>query len=223
MGKKEKLFILWAVSALFLVIIISTFFGTSFPMFTIIWISVPLIAVIRKKDASITGFRQVPINELIKFTLINLGLTLLIYGIFEPWSHTYQELLKIITGSRTPDVTFIWLTKYSGTKAWLSMLLFSGFVTLFGEEIFFRGWLLQYLKKRINTNWAIIIQSAIFIIPNTLVAFFMIPLQGVLYTVIYTGVAIGIVGGWTAKRTNSIWPSLISASIVNLLAVLLLN
>lgn len=223
MGKKEKLFIIWAVSSLILVILVSIFFRTNFPIFTIIWISVPLIGVIRKRDAGSIGFISIPINKFIKFTIINLGLTLLIFGIFEPWSHTYQKLLSVIIDSKTPDVTFVWLTRYSGMKSWLSMLLFSVFVTMFAEEIFFRGWLFQYLKKRINSYWAVVIQAIIFIIPNTLVAFFMIPTQGIIYTVIYSGVAIGIVGGWTAKCTNSIWPSLISASIVNLIAVLLLN
>ncbi|MGV8981669.1 CPBP family intramembrane glutamic endopeptidase [Clostridium sp.] len=223
MGKKEKLFITWAVSSLLLVILVSMLFKTSFPLLTIIWISVPLAVVICKKDAGIIGFRPIPINEFFKFTLINLVLSLLIFGLFEPWSHTYQKLLRIIIGSETSDVTFVWLTKYSGIKSWLSMLLFSGFVTLFAEEIFFRGWLLIYFKKRINSYWAVIIQAVIFMIPNTFIAFFMIPAQGIIYTVVYAGVAIGIVGGWTSNCTNSIWPSLVSASVFNLIAVLLLT
>lgn len=223
MGKREWIFIVWAISSLLLVILVSIYFKTSFPLFTIIWISIPLGVVIRKKDAGAIGFRAIPINEFIKYTLINLGLTLLIFGLFEPWSHTYQKLLRIIIDSETSDVTFVWLTKYSGIKSWLSMLLFSGFVTLFAEEIFFRGWLLQHFKKRTNYYWAIIIQAVIFIIPNTFVAFFMLPSQGIIYTVIYAGVSIGIVGGWTTKCTNNIWPSLVSASIFNLVAVLLFN
>lgn len=223
MGKRERLFIFWAVSSLILVILVSIYFKTTFPLLTIIWICVPLGVVIYKKDAGVVGFRAIPINEFIKYTLINLGLTLLIFGLFEPWSHTYQKLLRIIIDSETSDVTFVWLTKYSGIKSWLSMLLFSGFVTLFAEELFFRGWLLQYFKKRTTYYWAIIIQAVIFIIPNTFVAFFMLPAQGIIYTIIYAGVSIGIVGGWTTKCTNSIWPSLVSASILNLIAVLLFN
>lgn len=223
MGKKERLFIVWAVSSLILVILVSIYYKTSFPLFTIIWISIPLGVVIRKKDAGAIGFQAIPIKEFIKYTLINLGLTLFIIGLFEPWSHTYEKLIRIIMDSETSDVTFVWLTKYSGIKSWISMLLFSGFVTMFAEEIFFRGWLLQYFKKRTNYSLAIIIQAVIFILPNTMVAFFMIPSQAIIYTVIYAGVAIGIVGGWTTKCTNSIWPSLVSASIVNLILVLLLN
>jgi membrane protease YdiL (CAAX protease family) len=222
MGKKERLFIVWAVSSLLLVILVSIYYKTSFPIFTIIWISIPLGVVIRKKDAGAIGFRAIPINEFIKYTLLNLGLTLLIIGLFEPWSHTYQKLLELIIDSETADVTFVWLTKYSGMKSWLSMLLFSGFVTLFAEEVFFRGWLLQYFKERTNYYSAIIIQAVFFILPNTVVAFFMLPSQGIIYAVIYAGLAIGIVGGWTTKCTNSIWPSLVSASIVNLILVLLL-
>jgi membrane protease YdiL (CAAX protease family) len=39
------------------------------------------------------------------------------------------------------------------------MVLFSGLITLFGEELFFRGWLLQLFCKRWGTSWAIILQA----------------------------------------------------------------
>lgn len=147
MGKKEKLFIIWAISSILLVILVSILLKTGFPLFTIIWISIPLVVVIRKNDAGIVGFRPIPIKEFFKFTLINLGITLLIFGLFEPWSHTYQKLLRIIVGSETSDVTFVWLTKYSGIKSWLSMLLFSGFVTLFPKKYFLEVGSFNILKN----------------------------------------------------------------------------
>jgi membrane protease YdiL (CAAX protease family) len=102
------------------------------------------------------------------------------------------------------------------------MFLFSGSVTLFGEELFFRGWLLQFLRKHWGTTWAIIIQALLFVIPNSLVALVLPPLQGVLYVLVYTWLAIGIIGGWAAARTGSIWPSLISAAVCNLVLVALI-
>jgi membrane protease YdiL (CAAX protease family) len=222
MSKKEKLFITWSLMAVILSILFSILLKASFPLFTLIWIGVPLIVVLRKKDTGFVGFSGIPLKEFIKVTLINLGITLAIIGLFEPWSHTYQTLIRLATDSNTPDVTFAWLKRYNGVKSWLGMFIFGGFVTMFGEEIFFRGWLFQFLKKRINPYWAIIIQALLFIIPNLIAALFMSRIQGVIYTVIYTGIAIGVAGGWAAKRTNSIWPSLVSASIVNLLAVIVL-
>jgi membrane protease YdiL (CAAX protease family) len=96
-------------------------------------------------------------------------------------------------------------------------------VTLFGEELFFRGWLLQLLQRRWGMLWAIIVQATLFTLPNLLVALVLPPLQGWLYILVYTWLAIGIVGGWAAARTGSIWPSLISATIGNLILVAMIT
>jgi membrane protease YdiL (CAAX protease family) len=37
----------------------------------------------------------------------------------------------------------------------------------------------------------------------------------------YTWLSVGIIGGWAASRTESIWPSLISAALCNLVLVAL--
>jgi membrane protease YdiL (CAAX protease family) len=103
------------------------------------------------------------------------------------------------------------------------MLAYSGLVTLFGEELFFRGWLLQVLKKRMKAYWSIILQALCFMIPNLLASFLLPALQGVLYALVYTWLSIGMIGGWAASRTNSIWPSLFSATIANFVFVALLT
>jgi membrane protease YdiL (CAAX protease family) len=103
------------------------------------------------------------------------------------------------------------------------MFLYSGLITLFGEELFFRGWLLQLLHKRWGTVWAIVVQALLFVIPNMLVAFVLPSLQGILYLLVYTWLAIGLIGGWAASRTGSIWPSLISATVCNLVLVALIT
>jgi len=103
-----------------------------------------------------------------------------------------------------------------------AMAVYSGLVTLFGEELFFRGWLLQALRSRTRTAWAIILQAILFAIPNTLVAFALPLPEGILYVVVYAWLTIGIVGGWAAARTGSIWPSLVTATVGNLVLVGLL-
>ena len=42
------------------------------------------------------------------------------------------------------------------------------------------------------------------------------PLQAVVWIVVYSWLAVGVVGGWAAARTRSIWPSLIAATLTNL-------
>jgi membrane protease YdiL (CAAX protease family) len=102
------------------------------------------------------------------------------------------------------------------------MTLYSGLVTLFGEELFFRGWLLQLFQKRLGAAWAVVLQALLFVIPNLLVALALPSLQGLLYVLVYTWLAIGMLGGWAASRTRSIWPSLISATLCNLVLVALI-
>jgi membrane protease YdiL (CAAX protease family) len=64
---------------------------------------------------------------------------------------------------------------------------------------------------------AILLQAALFMLPQAIAALLLPPLQGLLYAVFYSWLAIGVVGGWAANRTGSIWPSLISATLCNLI------
>jgi membrane protease YdiL (CAAX protease family) len=194
----------------------------SFPIFTAVWILVPLGVVLTTRDASRVGFRTVPWKVFVQTTAINLGVLVLIMVVFESWSHTYEKLLGFVLTAEPPDTTFGWLLRFPHLPAMGAMLLYSGFVTLFGEELFFRGWLLQLFQKHMRPIWAILLQALLFTIPNLLVSFALPPLQGFLYALVYTWLAIGVVGGWAASRTMSIWPSLVSATLCNLILVALI-
>ncbi len=219
---------IWALLALAVLFPVTQFLQASFPILTVVWIVVPLIAVWRSGNTFVCGFRRMPWRLLLQTTLINLAGLLAVMLAFEPWSHTYQKLIELVLSSQTPDTTFAWLVRFPKIPALGSMVVYSGLVTLFGEELFFRGWLLQLLQKKIGTTWpkyswsANIIQSLLFVIPNLLVSFVLPPLQGVLYAAVYVWLAIGMIGGWAASRTGSIWPSLISATLCNLILVALI-
>lgn len=218
----QTIFTIWAVLALAVLFPVTQFLGGSFPIFTVAWIIVPLFVVWGAKDTAKIGFRTIPWRLLAQTTAFNLGGLLAIMLMFEPWSHTYQKLLEMVVSNPTPDTTFAWLLKFPRPSALMGMTLYSGLVTLFGEELFFRGWLLQLLQKHLGTIWAIVIQSLVFVIPNLLIAFLLPTLQGLLYAVVYTWLAIGLLGGWAASRTGSIWPSLISTTVCNLVLVILI-
>jgi len=219
--RPEIVFLVWSILTLASLLPVTVLLHGTFPVFTVLWIIVPLIAVALSQDAGRVGFRSIPRQELIQVTALNLGGLLLVMLLVEPWSHTYQMLLEAVLSSQPPDTTFAWLLRFQRMPALATMLLYSGSVTLFGEELFFRGWLLQLLQKRWGKAWAVIIQALLFTLPNLLASFALPLLQGTLYAVVYTFLAIGIIGGWAAARTNSIWPSLISATIINLVYVIL--
>jgi membrane protease YdiL (CAAX protease family) len=113
------------------------------------------------------------------------------------------------------DTTFRWLVQYEGVPAWAGYVLFTLLVGIFAEELFFRGWLLQALRERIPVAWAIVVQAVLFSVPQSLAALMMPWPQGFFFAVGYAFVGIGLIGGWAAARTGSIWPSLISAVVLN--------
>jgi membrane protease YdiL (CAAX protease family) len=157
------------------------------------------------------------LRELIKYTLLTLTGSLALMAIFEPWSHTYQMLLTEAISALHPDTTFGWLVRFPGAAGWAGFIGFAGLVTLFAEELFFRGWLFQWLQKRMSSTKAVFWQATLFTLPQMLAAFLLAPLQGVLYAVVYSWLAIGLIGGWAASRTQSIWPSLLSATLYNII------
>jgi hypothetical protein len=215
------IFTIWALLALLLLLPVTLLLQASFPIFTVIWIVVPLVAAWRVKDPGKVGFRRLPWRVLVQTTAVNLAGVLGLMLLFEPWSHTYQKLLALALSSHPPDTTFAWLLRFPRIPALGGMTLFSGLVTLFGEELFFRGWLLQVIKQRLGAAWAVLLQALLFVIPNLLVASALPALQGWLYILVYTWLAIGLIGGWAASRTGSIWPSLVSATLGNLVLVAL--
>jgi membrane protease YdiL (CAAX protease family) len=95
-------------------------------------------------------------------------------------------------------------------------------VTIIAEEMYYRGWLLQLLQRRLPTSAAIIVQAVLFTLPQGIAALLLAPLQGVLYAVVYSWLAVGLVGGWAAARTQSIWPSLTAAVLFNFILTLVL-
>jgi membrane protease YdiL (CAAX protease family) len=218
-GTAEIIGVIWIGLALIVLVPITLFLHGSIPFFTVIWLIDPLFNVIHTVDAHQVGIRGITWQKFISTTAINLLLLLLVSVFVEPWSHTYQALVNSALSNRPPDTTFAWLINFTGFRAWSGLILYSGFVTMFGEELFFRGWLLQSLQRRMNTKLAIVVQAALFTVPQVLVVLLLAPLQGAIYTVIYSWLAIGVIGGWAAARTKSIWPSLASATIWNAILV----
>lgn len=219
LGTAEILCVAWVGLALAMLIPAKSYLQGSFPIFTVVWLFIPLLAVIRTRDASRVGFYRIAWREFLVTSAINLGSLLLVSAIVEPWSHAYQELVEEAMASASPDTTFAWLVRFDGMRAWSGLFLYSGLVTIFAEELFFRGWLLQLLQRRMKTVWAIVIQAALFTLPQLLAVLLLSPLQGMIYAVAYSWLGVGMIGGWAAARTQSIWPSLASATIWNAILI----
>jgi membrane protease YdiL (CAAX protease family) len=212
-GPGEWVFFAWVAAALALLWPVSQLVGGSLPVFTIVWLGVPLAAVLVWRDASQVGFRAVPLLEVAKVTGITLAGLALVTVAVEPWTGAYTRLVSMALGGN--DATFRWLVAFDGFTGWAGFVLFTLLVTIFAEELFFRGWLLNWLRGHMPVAWALVVQAGLFTVPQVLAALLMPPLQGVVYAAAYAFVGIGLIGGWAAARTRSIWPSLIAAVVLN--------
>lgn len=212
-------FLTWSIGALVALVPLSTALDAAIPIFTVVWIGVPLASVLRSRDPGRVGFRSVPPRLLGQSTAVNLVLVLAIMLGLEAASHTYERLVDIAVAARPVDSTFVWLVRLDRVPGIAAMSVYAALVTMFGEELFFRGWLLHWLRRRTTTTRAVVLQAVLFALPQAIAATVMSPGQAVAYVVGYSWVAIGIVGGWAAARTGSIWPSLVTATVVNLVLV----
>ena len=220
-GSAEILASVWLLAAILLTFLVTGILEGSFPIFTFVMLVVVLLVHLRKRDAGQIGMGAIRRSEMAKYTLINLAGLLALMAIFEPWSHTYQMLIRAAIASARPDTTFGWLVRFPGLAGWGGFVLYAGFVSLFAEELFFRGWLLNVFKRKMPDWAAIVLQAALFTLPQMLAAFFLPLTQGFLYAVVYSWLSIGLIGGWAASRTGSIWPSLLAATLYNLVMCLL--
>lgn len=223
--KQETIALIWLVFAIIFAVSFSLWQDLSIPLFTILFLLPPLINLLVKKDARRIGMGSIPLGKFLKWAGINLAALILVYAIFEPWSGAYAFLLEEATGSGSTDPTFYWLKEFSGIGGWIGMLLFSGFVSIFAEEICFRGWLQNIFRPKTGSFWANVIQAMVFTLPQLIVAFIMpSPIMGIVYGLVYAFGAIGMINGWVASQAGAIWPNLAAASIMNLiLSVLILS
>jgi membrane protease YdiL (CAAX protease family) len=212
----------WILSALAATFLATRFLDGAFPIFTLLLLAVPLLVLLRTRDSGRIGIRPIPLIDFIKYTGLCLAGSLALMAVFEPWSHTYQTLMQAAVSSARPDTTFGWLLHFNDLRGWVGFTLYAGLVTLFAEELFFRGWVLNALIRRMSAWKANLWQASLFTLPQLLAAFLLPPTQGILYAVVYSWLAIGLIGGWAAGRTGSIWPSLASATLYNLVICLVL-
>ena len=215
----EVLFFAWVGLDILLLLPITVLLGGSFPVFTLVWLVVPLIAVLRSRDPGKVGFQPISWGAFARTAAIAFGLFALVMLLVEPWSHVYGLLIERALAEATPDTTFAWIVRYPGWLGLLAMGLFTGLVSIFAEELFFRGWLLQLLLRHMKRWPAILLQGALFSMSQSLAAFIFPPLQAVLWIIIYAWLGVGVIGGWATARTGSIWPSLASAVLMNLVLV----
>ena len=211
--------LLWTGLALVALVITPLMLRTTTPIFQMFWLTVPLISLVRHRDTNRVGFRTPDRGPGLR-AAVAAGIAYAILLILvEPWSGVYDRLL--ILALESPDPTFAWVVRIDGVGGWVGLALFSGFVTLYSEELFFRGWLLQTLNRRTQPRVAIIGQAVVFTLFQSIPVFFFEPFQAALYLLMYA-FGLGVIVGAAAQRTQSIWPGLAVVTVANLVLTAIL-
>ena len=211
---------IWILGALVASVVAAWKLDAAAPLFTVIWLVVPLFSLVRHGNPERIGIRAVALSEVARASAVaGLAVACLTLAV-EPWSGAYSALVTEALSADPADITFGWLARFDGLGAWAGFIAFGGLVTIFAEELFFRGWLLQMLCRHMRSALAILVQAALFTLPQALVALFLGPTQAVVYITVYSFAAVGIAGGYAAWRTASIWPSLALASTFNAIMTL---
>ena len=155
----------WIVGALVALVLATRHLDGAAPVFTVVWLVVPLVTVLRRRDPGRVGLRPVPVSRLVRTTvfaaLAGACLTLAV----EPWSGAYGALVDEALATDPVDSTFGWLVAHDGPGSWAAFVLFGGLVTIFAEELFFRGWLLQLLLWHTSPARAIVAHQATRAVP----------------------------------------------------------
>lgn len=216
---RTQLAVLWTVLALVTLALTVAVLETTVPIFHVVWLVIPLANLIRHRDANRVGFRPLTWHRFLR-AAVAAGLAYgLLLVLVEPWTGVYDRLLSLALEG--PDPTFAWLVRIDGPGRWVILAVFSGLVTLYSEELFFRGWLLQLLARRTRARNAIIGQALVFTLLQSIPAFFFDPVQALIYLAVYA-FGLGIVVGTVAHRTESIWPGLAVVTVANLVLSLIL-
>jgi membrane protease YdiL (CAAX protease family) len=209
----------WTLLALIALVVEAVALAATTPVFQFLWLLVPLINLARHRSPHRVGFRSVEWTQAARVA-VAAGLA---YGVLliliEPWAGVYDRLLELALEG--PDPTFAWVIRVDGPARWVGLALFSGFVTLYSEELFFRGWLLQRLSQRTRPALAVFGQALAFTLFQSIPVFFLTPVQAFLYLVVYA-FGLGIIVGTAAQRTASIWPGLAVVTVGNLVLTVVL-
>jgi hypothetical protein len=90
-GIGETLCVVWIALAMAVLILAMRYLRGSFPLFTFVWLAVPLLAVILTRDANRVGFRKISWRLFLSTKVFNLAGLFLVSLLVEPWSHTTRR------------------------------------------------------------------------------------------------------------------------------------
>lgn len=208
------MFFIWIILGLLSLFYLSSSYRIDIPFFTLLWLSISFLVVLISGRTKYVAFSKVRLGEFLWVLVLNLIFLGAVFVILEPLSGTFQLLIEKSLRNVSLNPNYYWIVHYDDIFGMLGFFLTNFFILIFAEELFFRGFLLQYISLKMNKFWGVLLQAFLFLGFIVILKYNLPPVENYIFLVAYTFFGRGIIGGWAASRTDSIWPSLISTSLI---------
>jgi membrane protease YdiL (CAAX protease family) len=192
--------------------------GAGVPVFTLVWLAIAALVIRRRRSPSVLGLARPPRGELVRVTGASMLLMTGLFGVAELTTHPYRDLLDLVRDEPSPDSTFAWVIEYGIGGGLVGFAVYGALVTIFAEEIVFRGALMTRLRphgRAIAVAGTTIAFAAVQALPAALLP----PRAAVGFLVIDAVLAVGVVGGLAAYRTRSIYPCIVAITVANVVVL----
>ncbi len=210
----QALAIGWLGAAAVAAVAVPLLIGASLPVLTLVWLAIGALVLRRTGTPAALGLVRVPGREFARVTVAATVAMTVLFGIAEAMTHPYRELLDLISDESSPDSTFAWVVEHGRGWGLVGFAVYGAFVTIFAEEIVFRGALMNRLRRRgarVAVAGTTVAFAAIQALPSALLS---LP-AAMGFLLIDAVLAVGVVGGVAAYRTRSIHPGLVAVTVAN--------
>lgn len=208
----------WLTAAAIAAVVVPLVIGASLPVLTLVWLVIAAVVLRRTGNPSAVGLVHVPAREFSRVTIAATVAMTVLFGAAEALTHPYRELLELVRDESSPDSTFAWVIEHGRGWGLVGFLLYGGLVTIFAEEIVFRGALMTSVRHR--GPWvAVGVTTIAFAAVQALPAALLSPGAAVGFLLVDVVLAVGIVGGLAAYRTRSILPALVAITVANVVVL----
>lgn len=204
----------WLVAATVAAIAAPILIGASLPVFTLLWLAIAAVALRRHRKSSSLGLATPPHGEFVRVTATTTWLMTVLFGVAEFTTHPYRELLGLIREESSPDSTFAWVIEYGRSWGLVGFAVYGALVTIFAEEVVFRGALMSRLRSA-GCARAVAGTTIAFAAVQALPAALLPAREAVGFLAIDAVLAVGVVGGVAAYQSRSIYPTLVAVTVAN--------
>ena len=206
----------WLIAAIVAGVVVPVTLDAAIPVFTLLMLVGALVVLRRSGSTEAIGLGVPALHSFAAATLAATVSMTIAFGLAEVLWHPYRELVARVAEADTPDSTFAWVV--SGRHDLEAFVVYAALVTMFAEEVAFRGVLLARLRRR-GPGVAIAATTLAFAALQSIAALQLSAAAAFGFLVVDTIVAVGLVGGAVAWRTGSIVPGLIGVTVANAVVV----